>query len=111
MDMNLHEYRKFRDISVKKGSEEIGISRQHIYDIEKGKSFPSRKLCIKICKWSDGLVSELELLFPHLTKSAKIITLNSKIQKKMKGEMESANPMMHGSCKNEEYRRVRCNDQ
>ncbi|MCX5847310.1 MAG: helix-turn-helix transcriptional regulator [Deltaproteobacteria bacterium] len=67
--MNLLEYRKSNFISVKQASEELGISRQHIYDIEKGKSFPSRKLSIKICKWSDSLVNQVELLFPDLTKS------------------------------------------
>lgn len=68
--MNLYEYRRLNFITVKQASEELGISRQHIYDIEKGKSFPSRKLCMKISRWSNGLITEGELLFPDLTKSA-----------------------------------------
>ena len=64
--MNLLQYRKLNYISVKQASEELGISRQHIYDIEKGKAFPSRKLSIKICQWSNGSVNQLELLFPDL---------------------------------------------
>ena len=67
--MNLHQYRKLNYISVKQASEELGISRQHIYDIEKRKSFPSRKLSVKIYEWSHGLVSQVELLFPDVTKS------------------------------------------
>lgn len=67
--MNLHQYRKLNYISVKQASEELGVSRQHIYDIEKRKSFPSRKLSVKIYEWSHGLVSQVELLFPDLTKS------------------------------------------
>ena len=62
--MNLLQYRKLHYISVKQASEELGISRQHIYDIEKGKAYPSRKLSIKIYQWSNGLVNQLELLFP-----------------------------------------------
>jgi len=67
--MNLHQYRKLNYISVKQASEELGVSRQHIYDIEKRKSFPSRKLSVKIYEWSHGLVSQVELLFPDVTKS------------------------------------------
>jgi DNA-binding XRE family transcriptional regulator len=67
--MNLLQYRKLNYISVKQASEELGVSRQHIYDIEKGKAFPSRKLSIKICQWSNGSVNQLELLFPDLASS------------------------------------------
>ncbi|HYA14009.1 MAG TPA: helix-turn-helix transcriptional regulator [Syntrophales bacterium] len=67
--MNLYQYRKLNYISVKQASEELGVSRQHIYDIEKRKSFPSRKLSVKIYEWSHGLVSQVELLFPDMTKS------------------------------------------
>jgi DNA-binding XRE family transcriptional regulator len=67
--MNLLQYRKLNYISVKRASEELGISRQHIYDIEKGKAFPSRKLSIKICEWSNGSVNQFELLFPELVPS------------------------------------------
>jgi transcriptional regulator with XRE-family HTH domain len=67
--MDLREYRKVKYITVRKASEELGISRQHIYDIEKRKSFPSRKLSIRIYEWSNGLVNHVDLLFPDLSKS------------------------------------------
>lgn len=67
--MNLQEYRKLKHISVKQASEELEITGQHIYDIEKRKAFPSRKLSQKINKWSNGLVTQMELLFPEFTVS------------------------------------------
>lgn len=77
--MNLHEYREFRGISVNQVSKELGISRQHIYDIEKRKAFPSRKLSKKISEWSGGLVTQGELLFPDLSKLIKdnLVKLNN----------------------------------
>lgn len=69
MHMNLLQYRTLNYISVKQASKELGISRQHVYDIEKGRSFPSRKLSIKISTWSNGAVTVSELLFPDFTKS------------------------------------------
>jgi len=67
--MNLKEYREFKNISVLQVSKELNISRQHIYDIEKSKSFPSRKLAVKINKWSGGFITQGELLFPDVTAS------------------------------------------
>jgi len=91
--MNLHQYRKLNYISVKQASEELGISRQHIYDIEKRKSFPSRKLSVKIYEWSHGLVSQVELLFPDLTKS--ISDYLVKVENREGNESRSKKPRMH----------------
>ncbi|MEN6319788.1 MAG: helix-turn-helix transcriptional regulator [Syntrophaceae bacterium] len=69
--MNLKEYRKLKYMSVIQVAEELGITRQHIYSIEKGETYPSRKLAVKIYKWSDCLVTMGELLFPDIDKSVK----------------------------------------
>ncbi|MEN6319785.1 MAG: helix-turn-helix transcriptional regulator [Syntrophaceae bacterium] len=95
--MNLQEYREFKSISVKKASEELGICRQHIYDIEKRKAFPSRKLSKKISEWSGGLVTQGELLFPDLSKLIKdnLVKLNN--WKEKGGEIKSANSIFKGN--------------
>jgi DNA-binding XRE family transcriptional regulator len=98
--MNLHQYRKLNYISVKQASEELGVSRQHIYDIEKRKSFPSRKLSVKIYEWSHGLVSQVELLFPDLTKS--ISDYLVKVENRKGNESQTIKRMIQGKQKREE---------
>jgi DNA-binding XRE family transcriptional regulator len=93
--MNLHQYRKLNYISVKQASEELGVSRQHIYDIEKRKSFPSRKLSVKIYEWSHGLVSQVELLFPDLTKS--ISNYLIKVENREGNASQSKKPRTQGT--------------
>ncbi len=61
--MKFNQYRKENKISVRQASEELGVSRQHIYDIDKGQTYPSRKLAVKIENWSGGLVKKEEMLF------------------------------------------------
>ena len=61
--MNFKEYLAENNISVRRASEELGVSRQHIYDIEKGQTYPSRKLARKIEDWSGGIIKKEGLLF------------------------------------------------
>ncbi len=106
----MQEYRKLKCISVKQASEEIGISRQHIYDIEKGKAFPSRKLSLKICKWSNGLVTRLELLYTDLTTSAKdnLIKLENWEEKGGRNKKRKFHDIQ--SMKNEDYMDIQYGD-
>ena len=108
--MNLLEYRKSNFISVKQASEELGISRQHIYDIEKGKSFPSRKLSIKICKWSDSLVNQVELLFPDLTKSVSDSLVKVEHWKGNESRSKKRKTQGTQTIGNDAYIEMRCSD-
>jgi transcriptional regulator with XRE-family HTH domain len=89
--MNLQEYREFRGISVQQVSKELGISRQHIYDIEKRLSFPSRKLCKKINIWSGGFITRGELLFPDeaTSKNDNLITVKNWEEKRKRDRTDN----------------------
>lgn len=63
--MNLLTFRKINNLSVIKLSTQLNISRQHLYDIEKGKAFPSRKLAKQIEDFTNGVVTAKELLGIH----------------------------------------------
>lgn len=63
--MNLTEYRKSNGISVIEMAKLLNKSRQHIYDIEKGNAYPSRKLAKRI-----------ETLTKKKVKAAQLLQLN-----------------------------------
>jgi len=66
--MLLKKYRIQNSISVSQLAKSLGISRQHVYEIESGVSFPSRALAVRIEKETRGEVSAEALLFPEKNK-------------------------------------------
>jgi len=60
--MNIKQYRTKYNMTVIRLSEILAISRQHVYDLESGNAFPSRKLAAKIEKKLNGEVTAKELL-------------------------------------------------
>lgn len=61
--MKLQEYLQWKEIPVLQASKELGVTRARIYQLLRG-SPASRKLSLKIEKWSEGTVTRNELLFP-----------------------------------------------
>lgn len=61
--MTLKDYLQQNNIPVKRFAEELSLSRQHVYDMLNGDSYPSRKLAIKIESWSQGELTKEGLLF------------------------------------------------
>jgi plasmid maintenance system antidote protein VapI len=59
--MELNEYIKHRELSVKKAADELGITRQYLYMIIAGKKEPGRKLVNNISKWSQNFVKSSDL--------------------------------------------------
>ena len=63
--MLLKEYRKKQALSVIAMAKKLKISRQHVYDIERRKAYPSRALALRIEKATGGLVPAWALLLPN----------------------------------------------
>ncbi len=61
--MKFSEILKENKISIRQAAEALNVSRQHLYDIEKGLNYPSRKLAIRMEDWSGGILKKEELLF------------------------------------------------
>jgi DNA-binding XRE family transcriptional regulator len=62
--MKLKKYRTMHKLSVADVADSLGVSRQHIYEIERGSAFPSRSLALKIEAYTKGYVTAMDLLFP-----------------------------------------------
>jgi len=60
--MKLKNYRAKYNLSVIALAAQIGISRQHVYDLESGNAYPSRKLAAAIEKKLKHEVTAKELL-------------------------------------------------
>lgn len=60
--MDIKTFRTAHNLSVIKMAELIGITRQHIYEIENKKSYPSRRLAKIIQDRTNGEVTAHELL-------------------------------------------------
>lgn len=64
--MNIKQYREAANLSVIEFAKLIGITRQHVYEIEKnGKFKPSAPLALRIEEATGGAVSRMELLYPE----------------------------------------------
>lgn len=64
--MQLKKYRENKKLSVIAMADLLRVSRQHIYDIESGKAFPSRGLACRIQEVTGGAVEARELLLPDI---------------------------------------------
>jgi len=62
--MNLKKYRTENNIKMAVIAAAVGKSVQHLYEIERGVAFPSRKLAKKLEEFSDGDMTAEELMFP-----------------------------------------------
>ena len=60
--MKLKTFRTKNNLSVIALADLLHISRQHIYDMESGKAYPSRRLAAAIEKKLNGDVTARELL-------------------------------------------------
>jgi len=60
--MKLKKYREQYNLSIITIAKTLRVSRQHIYDIEAGKTFPSRTLAKLIERKTSGQVTARELL-------------------------------------------------
>ena len=54
--MKLPAYLKLTDKTIKQSAKELGICRQYLHDILRGKYAPGKKLAIRIREWSQGAV-------------------------------------------------------
>ena len=61
LTMNIKTFRTKNNLSIIAIAKILNISRQHVYDLESGKAFPSRKLAAAIEKKMDGVTAR-ELL-------------------------------------------------
>jgi plasmid maintenance system antidote protein VapI len=61
MKTKLKQYIEIRGITIKQAAEEIGVSRPLIHYAINGNPL-SRRTALKIEKWSDGLLSAVELV-------------------------------------------------
>ena len=61
--MNLKEFRTNNRLTVADVASSLGITRQHVYEIERGSAYPSRKLALRIEEATKGAVT-LRDLFP-----------------------------------------------
>ncbi|ALC13812.1 hypothetical protein LH20_17785 [Sphingopyxis sp. 113P3] len=64
MGMTLLDHIKARGLTMPEAAAELGESHQTIRKIAYGQRQPSLPLAVKIAAWSDGAVSEAELLLP-----------------------------------------------
>lgn len=55
-------YRKRNGVSVAQMADALKISKQHIYEIERGSSYPSRKLAKAIEDFTSGEIRAAEIL-------------------------------------------------
>jgi putative transcriptional regulator len=62
MKNKLRELRMIAEISQQSMAERVGVSRQSIHAIEKGKYIPSTKLALMLCKELDKKVEEVFFL-------------------------------------------------
>lgn len=62
--MKLKEYRIKNNVKMSEIAKSVKKSVQHLYEIERGDAFPSRKLALAIEKETSGAVTSQELLFP-----------------------------------------------
>lgn len=63
--MQLKNYRIQNKLSVAKVAQNLSVTRQHIYEIERGSAFPGRSLALRISEYTNGAVSVEDLLFPN----------------------------------------------
>ncbi len=63
--MELKTYIEKRGLTVPKLANKLNITKQHLYDILRGKAFPSRKLAAKIEDETEGAVKRTDLLYPE----------------------------------------------
>jgi len=61
--MSLKEFRTNNRLTVADVASSLGITRQHVYEIERGSAYPSRKLALRIEEATGGAVT-LRDLFP-----------------------------------------------
>ena len=62
--MTIQQYREINNLSVAQFAQILGISRQHLFAIERHASYPSRKLANKIQAVTGGKVTVAELMTP-----------------------------------------------
>lgn len=60
--MDIKTFRINNHLSVIKMAELVGVSRQHIYDLEKQRAYPSRKLAAKIQAITNNDIKASEIL-------------------------------------------------
>ena len=59
--MKLQDYIKERQLTQEKAANAIGISRQYLCNILKGKVVPGRAVAFKIIDWSNNMVRLFDL--------------------------------------------------
>lgn len=63
--MNLKTYRTKNNVKMTEVAAAVGKSVQHLYEIERGIAFPSRKLAKALSVFTDGAIRAEELLYPN----------------------------------------------
>jgi len=66
--MDLKTYRSKNNIRMVDLAKIVNKTPQHLYEIERGSAFPSRKLAFRIEQATGGAVTLRELLFPETGK-------------------------------------------
>ena len=62
-NMKLQDYLQKRKMSVAEAADELGYTRQRLYQVMSGSYPPGRVLALKIIEWSKGKVDLKSLIF------------------------------------------------